>query len=309
MEAQDIFDLSDDELQLEYDEKCDEVVELKQELRATRLEAQQLHLRLRCAQKATGKSIGETSSLPGAVPTHALQTELSSLLFWLAANVDLDKPCVVEAGVEVPVGGRKVQLRTVVVWPVGAGSLRLSVPLAQREEVSAMLQSASSREEGQVDNDCPLLRSFAASWDLVPGQLGIGPESRAEPVVLLAHRFSDEGMLIAPWPRPKALETTVPLRLEAAATGSPQPGERIEVDYQGCWYTGTLMCIDAVGNAKIQCDADPLGVMTIGPMCSVRRRLVPSREVLDTAAAPHHDSSDACARPVAVSHRRTRSAM
>lgn len=281
----------EEELQLDYDEKCAEVMELKAEVRASKLEAQQLRLRLQAAERSRGTStlagargaLGPT--LPAALPLApapgpaapdgaqvaraARARELRPLISWLAAHTAIDLPAeILDVGFEVPVSGRTVHLQRVAQWPLSGlqGSrLRLSAPVEHQEMVLQLLAGAKAR--GNVPEPVAL-QQFAECWDLVPGEVTTAAHVRAEPAVLLAHRSSMQGILVATWPSREALEAFH--ALHARNGDVPRVGDRVEVEYEGDWYVGVLHSIDAAGKASVKCDVDEPGVLTIAPLQRVK---------------------------------------
>lgn len=213
-------ELGDDleELQLDYEEQCDEVVDLQHELRAARMEAQQLRLRL----QAAGQRKGAAACLPHpAVGAEVRRVaELRSFLSWLGQSVDAaeEDPAALSVGFEVTVGEHSAHMDRVVQWPLrthlGRRPLLLTSPVRHQDAVSGMLAAARriSGDEGRAaatetecsaerpaggahscPSACPLadeeaLQRFAAEWELVAGDLSAAGHCVAEPVVMLARR-------------------------------------------------------------------------------------------------------------------------
>jgi len=303
------------DLQLDYDEVGDEVVELRAELRAERIQVQQLLIRL----KATESFSHGPSSLPlGHV--HRGAEELQRLFLWLAEHADLGSPAVLDVGFEVPIAGRMVHFGRVVQWALPSapgGKLLLTAPMAHKEPLGNLL--VSTRRTGMVDPDAVL--HFLHGWDLIAGALMTAAHAHPESSVLITQRSSRDGILIASWPTPGALRAslahhgnTVPVRL----------GERVEVHYEGSWYAGILHSVDANGLASVCCDVDSPEVLTIAPLSSVRcLKTTPSTAPLAATSPPastletdairsleeHSDNMPATgfAHQWAKVHRRTRS--
>jgi len=332
-------EVDEEEMQLDYEDKCNEVVELQSELRAAKMESQQLRLRLQAATKNGGSAAGVVNGLPAVVPPapsieQQRAQELLRMVSWLAEHVVLDEapPEILDVGFEVPIGGRTVHLQRVRQWSMvgvqGGAQLRLSVPVQHQECVGALLATAKAHDNMP---DANALKEFAANWDLVPGELTTVTHSRAEPAVLLAHRSSMDGILVATWPTREALEAF--RALHATNGETPKVGNRVEVEYDGQWYLGVLHAIDAAGKASVKCDVDEPGVHTIAPLHRVKRipqegsnaKEQPSAAAGTTPAAPADRSealrqrlmSEGAAQPEpenngsgsrATNHRRTRSA-
>mmetsp|Transcript_6478 Transcript_6478/g.14877 ORF Transcript_6478/g.14877 Transcript_6478/m.14877 type:complete len:299 (-) Transcript_6478:122-1018(-) len=288
--------LAMEELQIEYEEVCNEVVELMADLRASSLEVQQLNMRLKACRSTAVKA---PFALPATQSEEPRAQELRQLFSWLAETVDLSSPSILDVGFEVPIGGRTVHLHRVVQWPLNAASgLKLTAPVQHQEALGNLL--ASTRSTGKVDSDA--LQHFLCGWDLIAGELTTAAHQVPEPSVLLSHRMSTQGILIATWPTKEALQVVY------AAPIVPQLGERVEVEFEGQSYIGVLYGVDSNGMASVRCDADPPGVMTVAPLSHVRRcgaELLSSQEAV-TVAPPVVDSADVVQLPHKM-HRRTRS--
>lgn len=304
---------NDEELELSYEEACDEAAELAQELRATKLEAQRLRLRLLAAGRASriSGSCVQTAhpKMPAVEPEALTQTVqgIRDMFQWIANHVDLSRPPeVLDVGCEVPVGGRNVHLQRVVQWPLSFASserrLKVSVPIEYEDEIAGLLKTAKS--VGQLGPR--MVQQLAESWELVPGELSTPTQSCAEPAVLLAHRGSSRGILVASWPTQEALEAFALLNtLEGAV---PSIGERVEALYEGAWYLGTLEALDANGKAVVKCDVDDPGVFTVVPLKQVRKPPPAKSSTSQSAiAAPacHETPSVRCG----MQNRRSHSAM
>lgn len=327
MSDHELSSIDEEELQIDYEEQCDEVVELQNELRAAKLEAQQLRLRLQAARNR-GSAQADTAAMPAVGPSAEEQraAEFHTLLRWLAEHADLNSVEVFDVGYEVVVSGRSVLMQRVAQWRLATapgGQLRISVPFDHQESIAGLL--AATKACGAVDAES--LRRFSAVWDLVPGELMTAARGSTEPAVLLAFRGAPQGILVASWPTPQALEAFRALSSTAGET--PQLGERVEVEYEGSWYMGTLHSVDAAGKASVRCDVDAPGVFTIAPLYRVRRIAATapvaaqkSHGLVDVPA-PQRRCSDATSRELdgrirwctaaserrAANHRRTRSAI
>lgn len=276
-------DADDEDLQWDFEEVSGEVADLRTELHATEIEAKQLRMRLQTCAKSGGSASQHVHpaampSATGAAEEDRRVAELKSMLEWLAQHVDLHTVDVLDVGFEVPIGGRVVHLRRVAQWPLpsaSGGRLRLTVPIEHQESIGQLLAVVQAAG-GKID--ASVARRFAAVWDFVPGELATAvPAGTAvgktcsgpEPSVLLAHRGSTQGVLVASWPTREALEAFHAANVAALATF--HLGERVEVEYEGKWYSGLLHDLDAEGQASVKCDADPDGVLTMTPLYRVRR--------------------------------------
>jgi len=205
---------------------------------------------------------------------HPRTGELRSFLVWLAQHAALEHEEVLDVGFEMPICGRKVQLLRVVQWPLPSafgGGLLLSVPVEHRESVARLLASVRACNGGLAPET---LQSFAAKWDLVAGELVVAQHDQAEPSVLLAHKGCAQGILVARWPTRRALEAQASPAVPPVTPKSwdaPRVGDRVEVEYEGRWYAGTLQTVNGAGKATVKCDADAPGVLTVTALCHVRR--------------------------------------
>ncbi|CAE7278075.1 unnamed protein product [Symbiodinium natans] len=290
------------DLQLDYEEACNEatVVDLLAELRASTLEVQQLSLRLKACRGT--KAPFALPALPPAEEPRA--RDLRQLFEWLAETVDLSSPEILDVGFEVPIGGRTVHLHRVVQWQLTAPSgLKLTAPIQHQDALGQLL--AAARATGKVDSGA--LLHFWGAWDLIAGELTTAAHPNPEPSVLLAHRASTEGILVASWPTREALQAAVYAAPVYAApvvyAPAPQPGERVEVEYEGQRYVGILYGVDH-GMATVRCDADPPGVMTVAPLSHVRRLSeLAQEENVTMLPAPDRDREVVLPKM----HRRTKS--
>jgi len=274
---EDAEEMDEEVMQIEYEALCDEVAELRAELRARSLEAQQLRLRLQAAARTGKQPFHGAATLPSAnspLTENPRTGELRGLLVWLAQHAALEHEEVLDVGFEMPICGRKVQLLRVVQWPLPSafgGGLLLSVPIEHRESVARLLASVRSCNGAMAPET---LQSFAAEWDLVAGELVVAQHGQAEPSVLLAHKGCAQGILVARWPTRRALEaqaSPVVPPVTPRSWDAPRIGDRVEVEYEGRWYAGTLQTVNGAGKASVKCDADAPGVLTVTALCHVRR--------------------------------------
>mmetsp|Transcript_21284 Transcript_21284/g.26250 ORF Transcript_21284/g.26250 Transcript_21284/m.26250 type:complete len:299 (-) Transcript_21284:119-1015(-) len=284
---------SEEALQIEYEELCNEALELQAELRAGKIEVQQLQLRLKASNCGSASTPSTASVLPTVLEEPRAQ-ELQHLFKWLADTVDLSDIEIFDVGFEVPIGGRRIHLHRVVQWPLSVAGLQLTAPLEHREPLGNLL--ASTRSTGKVDTAAVL--HFLSGWDLIAGEFAAS--GAAEPSVLLSHRDSTQGILVAAWPTREALQVS------RACSSSLRLGERVEVEYDGQMYPGVLHAVDAHGMANIRCDADPPGVMTVTPLSRVHR-IVGCQDVAEISVATVNDLADDVRQGTPKMHRRTRS--
>lgn len=277
IEAEQESDIDEETLQLDYDEKCDEVVELQHELKAAKMEAAQLKMRLKAvaAHSPNPTTTTMTTSTPTAAMTeHARLGELENFVVWLAENVTLEKELIFDVHLEVPIAGHIIQMGRIVQWPLtlkfGRG-LRLTAPLEVRDQMVELL--SSTKATGKVNPES--LQILSTFWNLVPGDLETITQKAPEPVVMLAHRSSQLGIVVASWPSIGALEAYGAL---CSVDGEPFClGQRVEVEYDGQWYVGTLHSLTSTGKASVCCDVDGPCVLTVAPCYRVRRHGVPMK--------------------------------
>lgn len=274
IEAEPFSDLDEDELQLDYDEKCDEVVELQNELKAANIEAQQLKMRLKAVAGRSPTPVAPVMAQPPQVQItqHQLQ-ELENFVMWLSEHVVLEQELVIDVNLEVPISGHAIQMGRIVQWPLTFAvgkKLRLSAPFEVKDQMIDLLVAA--RKEGKVNPES--LQTLATFWNLVPGELETITQRGRESVVMLAHKLSQLGILVASWPTIGALEA---FRALCSVDGEPfQLGQRVEVEYDSQWYVGTLHSLTSTGKASICCDVDGPSVLTVAPCYRVRRHGGPS---------------------------------
>lgn len=292
---------------LDYDEACDEVVELQSELRAEKIEVQKLLVRLKAAYKGSAQSASSTSRSPSSMPAVGFVVEeqkaeeFRRLFLWLAEHADLENPQELDVGFEVPIGGRTVHLQKVVQWPLPSapgGKLLVTAPIEHKEPLGHLL--ATTRASREVSSDAIL--HFLAGWDLIAGELTTAAHVRAVPSVLLSERTSTQGILVANWPTREALRV-----FNTLCPHAPRLGERVQVNYEGTWYTGQLQAVDANGLASVRCDADAPGVLTVTPLSHVCR--LGSREAFgsDSIAAVATADAAMCSSPLSGASTRVAS--
>lgn len=309
MDAHQIAECIDEEdLQLELEEAQNEVVELHNELRASKIERDRLQACLRVEEK--NRTI---AWMPGtSLSSQARQVaDLRKLVDFLALHVNFSLPENLEVGHELPCEGRKVRLASMIQWPLGRWRLRLSAPMEHAGEVEELVAAART---GRVE--AAGLERFAAEWSFSSMQLQHGVGSWPEPTVVLARRdASDLAIIVGPWPTKEALARALTARRAAdRAAGRPLPGERVEVELDGKWLPGTLQTLDITGKAFIRCDDHTEGVLTVAPITYVRRLPAEAdqqrrRFVSEDAFRQIGDQQPAAGGRRLAGHRRTQSAM
>jgi len=251
-----------------------EVEKLKAEVEEVRLQSQQLRLQL--------QALGADASLvpqkikAGTGTGLDSHYELRSLFQWLVETVNLEQQVVFECGNgegEVQVGGRHVLLHRMATWQL-SGSLKLSVPLELQAEISGLLLQA--RKRGRIDEE---VENLYSTWELLSAEVvsATSTVSAPEPAIFLVHRQTGQAVVVAKWPtvefrRPDSFDPGRHFQRRVAATTSgdvPTCGDRVEVEYEGNWFTGTLQSVEG-DVANVKCDVDPPGVVTVAPLTSVR---------------------------------------
>jgi len=193
-------------------QKLREADTLRERLLQSRLEAQQLRIRLLSVGVADTRVVpGQISAGSGGSASLA-NTEIRSLLEWLAEAVDLTQQAQFECGGGAPiaVGGRRVVLRAMCAMPLrgGAGAqskMQLSVPQDLRLELANIL--ANVRRRGGKAGDADVAR-VADSWEIVGAEMVSATTGRPEPAIFLVRRpaagESDAApvpaMIVAQWP-------------------------------------------------------------------------------------------------------------
>jgi len=281
-------------MELDYDDKCNEAVELKAELKAAQIEAQQLRLRLRAAA-AKGGAAGSSSTINGTtkMPSPSEQSvgvelraeDFRRLLVFLVERIDLSKPpTVFNVVADATVDGRAFRFDRVAQWCLrtmpwepaaraGTG-LRLTVPAELQCEIAALLAATQANGYTAAESN----KQLAEIWDMVVGDVRTVQVLQPQPAILLARRNQPgpvQGVLVASWPVPEVNDTVqapdVILQPPRLAVDVPAIGERVEILFEGQWYTGVLQSIDKVGMASVKCDVDAPGILTVASIANVRR--------------------------------------
>lgn len=304
-----------EELQEEHDEKCNEVVELRNDLRALQLEAQQLSMRL----KGVSPSTGSLAALPDSDVMAEQQrgAELRSFFEWLAACVDISHSEQLEVGIQVPVQRRQILLGNMTQWRFSMGSLQLSAPTEFSKEVLSVFKVAQA-QGGHIEDSVG--RHLAETWELLPTV--IVAAGQPEPAVLLVRRGHKQGaeqsMVVASWLTCEYVEAEAKRVAMEGNVYQLSIGARVEVEYEGQWYSGVLHAVDATtGRASVICDVDAPGIVTYAPIASLRpvgRKAENSTRETPSAVdlAPSQQMSEQQCHGQKVqfgSHRRSRSAM
>lgn len=269
-----------EEMQLDYEEKCNELTEREHELKAARVEIQELKIQLK---SQTGESCASMipSNLQAGCPSAAVNPQaehLQRMFSWLADNVILEKPIQFHAcGCQLCVDGRPVQMGDVVQWGLGQTNLRLSVPAEMAAEISTLLSATKMNRNALCEKR---FNAIIDMWELTTGD---APFEGASAVTLLTHRVSQVTCIIANFP----VAQMVPMEPDFKV------GDSVEVLFEEKWYPGVLMKIAAEGENKykVQCEVDPAGCLTTAAHVHLRRPLNPK------ASNPAPEAGKATALP------------
>jgi len=237
-------------------------------LRASKLEAQQLRMRLKGMLPSAGSLIALPDS--GMTEERRQSVEMQSFFEWLAVCMDLSYSEELDVGFQLPVQGRQFVLGSVTQWHSKDGRLRLSVPTEFSKEISSVLMMAQSLG-GKVEDS--VARHLADAWELL--QTFILVAGQPEPAVLLARRHRKQGveqsMLLASWPTLEDVASSTTQADCNRGVNELSIGMRVEVEYEGQWYCGALHAVDvAAGRVSVICDVDAPGVVTHAPVASLR---------------------------------------
>lgn len=302
--------------QEEYDDKCNELVELQQELRAMQLEVDQLKIRRKAAAVDTVAAMPICEQTPEQQQCLQNATDVRCLIEWLAKNVDTTVPAEsLQVSAMVPFAGRQLRIDTVAQWRCRKlPRIHFSVELPHQEELIGAVMEA--REPGGLSH--PRLERLVSSWELLRGHISPLPSHPAQPVVFLVHRETGLSGIIAEWPSKELLQATHDLIF--------QPGERVQFRCGADWLPGLLMGVNELV-ASVRLDQDAEHIVTHVPIQSVRKlKHIPMFEAsagmdggkCGQQAELTSESNDAHhhtvvvhgeARPAKWEHRRTKSAM
>lgn len=296
--------------------KQNEAAALRAGIQRAELEVQQLRLRLQAQTPgASGLSLVPAKFQAGTGSLEPPQHfELRAFLQWLTEAVDLSRQVIFECGAgegEVEVSGRRVLLRRMAAWTLGGASwdgLKLSVPLDLQPEIAAMLVAAQAR--GRVEE--AMLQRISENWEMVGAEVVSSGTTPPEPAIFLVHRETSQAITVTQWPHvnlpvgePPCVSSfdpaqhftrspaKTPVQVAQKPEASPKDaattvginqrkpsismGDRVEVEYEGHWFSGVLERVDG-DLANVKCDVDSPGVVTVAPFTSIR----PERPVAES---------------------------
>jgi len=223
----------------------------------------------------------------GKVLADTHQLELRQLMQWLATTIDLSQQVMFDCGTGkelMQVGGKSVNMQRMVAWQlVPSDGLKLSVPVDLQAEVATLLAEAQAR--GRFSES--VFQRFADAWELVSAEVA-SSVGVVEPAIFLVHRETSEAIVCARWP---VVDFAGPERVCTMAAFDPAKhfsmlsalasadearpcstwltGDRVEVEWEGEWFTGVLQWVHG-DVATIKCDVDEPGVTTDASITCVR---------------------------------------
>jgi hypothetical protein len=283
-----------DDLQLQYEEKCNELVECQQDLKATRMEVEELRILLKAKS-------GRTSSIPEVMGTgnagsceNPQAEELRRLFVSLADQVVLEQPMHYNANCDLVMAGEFVRMREIVQWCFKDSDLKLTVP----QEMAAEITSLVTETKNNPGSMCGAkAKAIIDCWTLTTSP---ALSETTSAVTLLTHRLTGSSCVVAnfPTPPPEPLSPVLAMSMSPALAMAPAPlppqpmalpplnpaisisvGDVVEVDYEGEWLRGTIKYLDNDDLAHVQCDCDPPGVLTTTPLNFLRLPLNSSEPV------------------------------
>lgn len=270
--------------------KRSEVQRLRTELAQLQFLSQELRLQLHAL--GADDSVVPEKIRAGHGGLSAQFHQLRCLFDWLVKAVNLEQPMAFECDAELHIRGRLVRLRHMVSWPLLDG-MRLSVPRELQEEVFGLLARLTCKTRGlgrdcgsrrgdeveaaEIDQVEKELQKLQSTWELLSVEMTSDTKNQAapSPAMFLVHRHREPGsastaMVVARWPEPGVGRPPFDVerhfrRLQVAR------GERVEVEFEGTWFSGTLQTLLPGAWAQVQCDVDCPGIITMAPLSSLRR--------------------------------------
>jgi hypothetical protein len=249
-----------EELRLDFEEKCNDLVECENNLKAAKMEIQELRILLK---NQTGERrcsvVPDTMGTGSGVAGNPQAEELQRIFHWLADQIVLEEGIQFNPNCDLIMADQHVRLRNIVQWRFKSTDLRLSVPEELAAEVSSLISATKMNRNTVCDAKA---RAIIDSWLLTTSE-PLGGTTSA--VTLLTHRAKGVSCVVAnfplpPPPPPQAVEEYAGVRV----------GDIVEVNFEGDWFRGVVKLVENDGIASVQCDADPPGVLTKSPMSFLR---------------------------------------
>lgn len=251
-----------EQLQLDYEEKCGELVERENDLKAAKMQIEELRILLKSGQTGDRRSsmVPDTMGAGGSqVVGNPQAEELRRMFLWLAEKVVLEEPIQYNANCDLVMGGHHVQMRNVVQWCIRDCDLRLTVAEEMAPEISNLLSATKQNPTIMCEAHA---NSIIDAWCLTTSP----PLSETlSAMTLLTHRVNQICCSVANFPLPPA-PPTQPLQ-ECAGISV---GDVVEVMFEGEWFKGTVKVIESDGVAQVHCDVDPPEVLTKTPLSFLR---------------------------------------
>jgi hypothetical protein len=277
-----------EELQIDYEEKCNELVECENELKTARMELNELQILLK-------SQIGDrrSSVIPYTMEAGSFHEagnpqaeELRRMFLWLAEQAILEEPIRFNANCDLIMAGQHVRIRNIVQWRLRTTDLRLSVPEEMAREVEGLLAATKMDPKTVCEAKA---KAIIDSWLLTTSE---AMSATTSAVTLLTHRVSQVSCVVANFPVPP-----IPPVSHMQEFAGFRLGDIVEVNFEGEWFRGVIRLIDGDGVASVQCDVDPPDVLTKTPMSFLRRAFDPARDAVAPQPTPAADASAAPEAP------------
>lgn len=247
-----------EELQWDYEDKCNELVERTQELEAARHEIEELKILLKSAGKRCS-SVVATGTGGSGVATNPQEAELLRIFLWLAEHAVLEEPTSLNADCNVVMAGKLLNLHNIVQWRLRESDLKLSVPDELAPEITSLLSTIKLSSNTLCEVKA---KAIIDSWSLTTS-----PGSEATTTVtLLTHHESQRSCLVADFPSPPR-----PQPQQVQQWVGPSEGDIVELNFEGQWLKGTVKIIKGDGIVVVHCDIDPPEVLTTTSVHFLRR--------------------------------------
>lgn len=174
-------------------EKCDEEIQLLEQITRAKLDLQQLKLRL-AACGVHDASLIPTNMKCGGHMEDTSVAEIRSFVKWLAESCEFKDPVIFDVGAAVRVGSRDAFLGRMISWPLSEpGGLKLNVPQNLEGEIKGLLERVRRSPLAQKE-----LQHFARTWEMIGAE--VAGEGSTRPAIFLIHRETDETVVVAAWP-------------------------------------------------------------------------------------------------------------
>eukprot|EP00746_Dinoflagellata_sp_MGD_P002639 gnl/MRDRNA2_/MRDRNA2_105167_c0_seq1.p1 gnl/MRDRNA2_/MRDRNA2_105167_c0~~gnl/MRDRNA2_/MRDRNA2_105167_c0_seq1.p1 ORF type:complete len:343 (-),score=66.31 gnl/MRDRNA2_/MRDRNA2_105167_c0_seq1:572-1600(-) len=248
-----------EQLQLDYDEKCNELVECQNDLKATKMEVEELKILLK-SQTGRASIVPEImgTSKSGACDNPQAE-ELQRMFLWLSEQVVLEEPIRYNAQLDLLVAEQCVHMRDVVQWCLRDSDLRLTVPAEMAPEISNLIYDTKLKPSSLCG-----ARGHAImdNWRL---SIYPAPSESTSAGTLLTNLVNQSTCLVANFPTPPPIPPLPVHQLSGFSLG-----DIVEVSFEGEWFRGVVKTLENDGTAQVHCDDDPPQVWTKTPMSFLR---------------------------------------